>query len=169
MTFPATTSTFNLKLQSPNSSLRDNTVNVDALIMNRNNSRESISEAIISERQKIHRDRSPVHRSPISDHERKQRQRQAEEDRKSKRLSQSLKIRGGLDKMEEFVIRGERLKELQELAKQAEEHTLPSEFAEKYEEANGEDIDDDDLLECLEARENKAAELEILLAELFIS
>lgn len=106
-----------------------------------------------------------------------------------------LENRGGLDKMEEFVMRGERKRELDDMAKLASEYAIPEDVVDSFEEEyqcersvdffnekeNGlifqnqsnqypgkeeESSDDDDLIKYFENKEKYERELEQLLSEL---
>lgn len=131
-------------------------------------SRESISDAVLSERKYKNRSENLVHSSPIRLRER-QRQ-HVQDDKRTKKHDSLIKKRGGFDKMKEFVMRNERRTEVEALAKEAQENSLHADDAYLYEqEQAADDLDDPELLEYLETRENMTHELEQLLADFNIS
>lgn len=86
--------------------------------------------------------------------------------RDDKRSHKVAHNRGGLDKMELFVMNSELSQELQRLSLQAQENALPPDLAESFEREQQEDLEDDALIHYMDQRDQLDQELESMLAEL---
>lgn len=132
---------------------------------------ESVSGEIISHRKGYYRDMFPSYSSSPTHSNRRM---QNEKDKKlgqakaSKRDKNALKIRGGLENMENFVMKSELL-EVQRIQQlQALEHEIPDELIEKLEQERNEDLEDDELIELINRRDCWEKELNQILSELII-
>ncbi|CAI1957931.1 hypothetical protein SEUBUCD646_0E01920 [Saccharomyces eubayanus] len=126
----------------------------------------SIVSSVISNR----RDRAqevfgPHSSSPIatSEQQRINQRSQLVSMRSSKRQQRMTEKRGGLEKMEQMIMQGERLREIERLKQEAQRNAVPSDMAEFMEWENNEDLEDDDLLAFIEKQESYKKELEQLL------
>lgn len=129
-------------------------------------SRQSITDTILSKRQQIHKEMQPGYspsptQSRLDTHNRIAHRQRAE--KRHKRVDQA---RGGLEKMEQFVMNGEHLQELQRLSLQAQENALTVDCALLLEQEAQEDLEDDELIEYIEQQEQTEVELDKLLSEL---
>lgn len=85
--------------------------------------------------------------------------------RRLKRLQKTIKNRGGLDNMRDFVLNSEIDAEYARLAKEAEQFALPIDELERIEKQKEEDLDDDEILEFIEQRDKYQYELDQILNE----
>ncbi|CCF60541.1 hypothetical protein KAFR_0K01870 [Kazachstania africana CBS 2517] len=107
--------------------------------------------------------------SPIFNNEKKAAQRNRT--RQSRRETSTLQKRGGLDAMEKFIMESEQRDEMENLNLQAMNHSIPFDHITTLEEEQREQIEleDDDLLQFIEHREEYERELEQLLSEFSVT
>lgn len=112
----------------------------------------------------------------------KEQQNKSRNQRMGEREKRSINNRGGLARMEEFVMKGERKMELEQMTKLAEDNAIPEDMIDNFEENytavddieessdedgnDDNDDDDDDLIRYFEDKEKYEKELEQLLSEL---
>ncbi|CAD6624337.1 BAG_1a_G0015400.mRNA.1.CDS.1 [Saccharomyces cerevisiae] len=128
------------------------------------------SPSVVSDIISSRRDRSqdffgPHSSSPIAPSERQRADQRSrlESMRLTRRRDKMTKVRGGLEKMEEMIMQGEHLREMQRLKQEAQKNALPSDMAEYMEWQNNEDLEDDELLAFIEKQETYKNELEHFL------
>lgn len=126
----------------------------------------SITDSILAKRKQTCQENHPAH-SPTTSKSRIDRL--AQRQRTDKRQRRATQARGGLEKMEQFVMAGEHLEELQRLSLQAQENTLTPDLAQIFEQEAWEDLEDDDLIEYVEQQEQLDQELHRIMSELSIS
>ncbi|CAL9730932.1 regulator of Ty1 transposition protein 105 [Monosporozyma unispora] len=120
---------------------------------------------------------TPKERSELRFKEQQNKSRSRRVDMKEKK---SLQYRGGLEKMENFIMKGERTRELNDLARLAQDNAIPDDMIDNFEdyqeqvedrhekEDEGEG-EDEDLIQYFEDKEKYEKELEQLLSELSVS
>ncbi|CCK69456.1 Rtt105p KNAG_0C03510 [Huiozyma naganishii CBS 8797] len=86
--------------------------------------------------------------------------------RLTKREEKMMEKRGGLDKMEDFIMRSEREKELEELEREAVGCALSDQMIEALEEEQRMMLEDEELIKFVTNKEVYEMELENLLSEL---
>ncbi|CAL9735710.1 regulator of Ty1 transposition protein 105 [Monosporozyma servazzii] len=106
----------------------------------------------------------------------KEQQKRSKNQRFDQKERKSLKNRGGLERMEDFIMKGEREREIDEMSRLAQENEIPDDLVDKFENniKTGENWDysseeDDDLIQYFEDKEKYEKELEQLLSELSVS
>ncbi|CCD22317.1 Rtt105p NDAI_0A01590 [Naumovozyma dairenensis CBS 421] len=101
--------------------------------------------------------------------------------RDNQRQEKLVSIRGGLDKMEQFVMEGERLREIESLKQEAEIHAIPTSYIDEFEQESAsedeeenvsddsDELEDDELIRMLELQEGYEKELEKLMSDLSVA
>lgn len=129
----------------------------------------SITDTILARRKQMSKESLPRY-SPTPTKSRTDGQnRLAQRQRTEKRHQRATEKRGGLENMEQFVMNGEQLEELQRLSLQAQENTMTPDFAQLLEQEAQEDLEDDELIDLIDRREQLDQELDSILSELSIS
>ncbi|CAI4060513.1 hypothetical protein SKDZ_05G1840 [Saccharomyces kudriavzevii ZP591] len=126
----------------------------------------SVVSDVISNRQDRSQDFfGPHSSSPIATSERQKTNQRSrlKSMRSSKRQEKMTEKRGGLEKMEQMVMQGEHLREIERLRQEAQKNAVPSDMAEFMEWENNEDLEDDELLSFIERQETYKRELEQFL------
>ena len=133
---------------------------------------DSVVEELLSNRKELYQETfSPVSSSPIEYQRQQLSNQKRQKEQKRRNMAKQEKVlahRGGLEKMEQFIMSGERSRELQVLGKQAEDNSIPPEIAEEIEKEQQEDLSDDDLIELLTNQSHWEQELELMLSDLTI-
>lgn len=135
-------------------------------------SSESLADGIFSSRKTQFRENFPAYSSsPTRSHKKlhEEQKQHVEHIRSTKRDDRVMDRRGGLDRMEKFVMKGEHLQEVNQLALQAQQHVIPPELVETMEKEQQEDLEDDELIEFIDRKEKWDKELEQVLSELSIT
>ncbi|SMN18247.1 similar to Saccharomyces cerevisiae YER104W RTT105 Protein with a role in regulation of Ty1 transposition [Maudiozyma saulgeensis] len=113
-----------------------------------------------------------IQSSPLAERNRKDEQsRKLNEMRTTRNDKKRIERRGGLDKMEEMVMDGEKAIEDKRLHHNATEHSIPAELAADIEKEQQEEMElyDDDLIEFIEQKEQWERELEEMMSEFSIT
>ncbi|QLL31709.1 hypothetical protein HG536_0B05740 [Torulaspora globosa] len=129
---------------------------------------ESVTDSILAKRKQICQENRPGHSPTTSKSRIDTHNRIAQRQRTHKRHQRATQVRGGLEKMEQFVMTGEHLQELQRLSLQAQENTMTPDLAQLFEQEAQEDLEDDELIEYVEHQEQLDQELQRILSELSI-
>ncbi|CAR26175.1 hypothetical protein ZYGR_0E01580 [Zygosaccharomyces rouxii] len=135
-------------------------------------SEEGIADDIFSYRKGQYADAFPSYSSSPIRSRRKHNEvqnRKVAQRRVAHRDNSTVKVRGGNEEMEKFVMTSERERELRRLKLQAEEHAIRMDEVEKFEKEQREEIEDEELLDYVEKREQCEKELEQMLADLLIT
>lgn len=138
---------------------------------NYDDSIDSVADDVLSSRKSYYKDLFPSYSSSPTRSHRKNHEEQAQKLRRtraSRKDENVLKRRGGLECMENFVMRGEHQEETQRLQAQALEHAIPDDLLETLEWEQQEDLQDDELIELIDQREQWEKELDQVLSELII-
>lgn len=133
---------------------------------------EGVTEDILSHRKEQYADTFPSYSSsPIrfQKDRREIRNGKANRRRTAHRDDSAMKIRGGDEEMEKFIMQNERKRELHNLKLQAEEHAIPMDEVEKFESEYREEAEDKELLDYVAKREQCEKELDQMLADLLIT
>lgn len=135
-------------------------------VLNIQDSPSIVSNVISNRRDRAQEVFGPHSSSPIatSEQQRMNQRSQLVSMRSSKRQERMTERRGGLEKMEQMIMQGERLREIERLKQEAQRNAVPSEMAEFMEWENNEDLEDDDLLAFIEKQESYKKELEQFLS-----
>lgn len=107
----------------------------------------------------------------------KEQQNKSRNQRLTEKERKSLKNRGGLDKMEDFIMKGERVREIDQMSRLAQENAIPEDVVDEFEDHlekhqsrdDPSEDDDDDLIRYFEDKEKYEKELEQLLSELSVT
>ncbi|QLQ79223.1 hypothetical protein HG537_0B05700 [Torulaspora globosa] len=130
---------------------------------------ESITNSILAKRKRISQEQRPTHSPTTSKSRIDTYNRLAQRQRTEKRQERATQLRGGLEKMEQFIMNSEHLEELQRLSLQAQENTISPDLAQKFEQEAQEDLEDDELIQYFEHQEQLDQEIDRILSELSIS
>ncbi|KAG0669110.1 hypothetical protein C6P45_004051 [Maudiozyma exigua] len=148
---------------------------MDETVSRTNDSSRSIVDNIIVDRQERSANSSKlgIQSSPLTDKLNRISQRQRLDDmRQSKKENKKSMRRGGLEKMEWFVMNGEKIIEDKNLKVDADKHMIPVDILaelEKEQEEEMELLEDDDLIEFIEQKEHWEKELEDMMADFSIT
>lgn len=135
----------------------------------RDKSQESITETIIRTRRDKHKTSFPSYTASPTKSRLEDQYRHMKGLRDNKRNGKASQQRGGLHKMESFVMNSELTQELQRLSLQAEEYTISPDLAEEIEQQQQEDLEDDALIDYINHRDQLDQELDSMIAELSLN
>ena len=144
-------------------------------VSRRDDSPRSVVDNIIVDRQERSANSSKlgIQSSPLTEKLNRIDQRQKLQDmRQSKKEIKREMRRGGLEKMEWFVMNGEKIIEEKNLKLDADKHMIPVDILaelEKEQEEEMELLEDDDLIEFVEQKEHWEKELEDMIADFSIT